>query len=130
MGAVVGPNAPIVVGLAFGIFAVLVVQKRDDLVQHRPGNGKARAEHRPGKLQCEVGAYALIYDKILEASAGVRGRVVVKLDALVDAFLDCVAHSPREMGLGQTLAKFEIALIEKLVPRNRHPVDVAEPASD
>src|SRR5580693_10103161 len=130
MNTVVCPDTPIVVGVALGVFAVLVVQESDDFVQHASSHRNAGTENRARKLQREVGADALVCDKIFEATTSVRGRVVVKLDALVDALLDCVMHSGLEMGLGQTLTKFKIALIEELVPWDRHPVDVPEPAID
>ena len=92
--------------------------------------GTRAQKNRARKLQREVGADALVCDKIFEAGISVRGRVVVKLDALVDALLDCVMHSGLEMGLGQTLTKFKIPLIEELVPWDRHPIDVPEPTID
>src|SRR4051794_1160924 len=55
MGAVVGPDTPIVVGFALRVFAVLVVQESDHLFQHRLGHRNARAKHRPGELEGEVG---------------------------------------------------------------------------
>src|SRR6516162_7559211 len=58
MGAVVGPDTPIVVGVALGVFAVLVVQEGDDFVQHRLGYRKAGAEHGPGELEGEIGTDA------------------------------------------------------------------------
>jgi len=38
-------------------------------------------------------------------------------------------HGGFEIRLGEALADFEVALIEELVTRNRHPVDVPKPAA-
>src|SRR5215469_10791828 len=130
MGAVVGPDTPIVVGLALGVFAVFVIQEDDNFVHHWRGHGKSGTEDRPRKLQCEICADALVSDEIFKAHAGIRGWVVMKLDAVVDALFDRIMHSGVELGLRQTLTELQIALVKKLVPWSRHPVDVPEPPAD
>src|SRR6516225_7388254 len=99
MGTVVGPNTPIVVGLPFEILLIFVVQERDDLVQHRLGNGSACAKHRSRELECEIGADALGRDKIREIWVSPDAWRSVKFDALVDAFADHIAYRGVEVGL-------------------------------
>src|SRR5262245_60735956 len=115
MGAVVGPDTPIVVGLTLSVFAVFVIQEGDDFVHHWRGHGKSGTEDRPRKLKCEVCADALVSDEIFEARIGVRGWVVMKLNALVDALFDRIMHSGVELGLRQTLTELQIALVKKLI---------------
>src|SRR6516225_11918621 len=98
MGAIVGPDTPIVVGLALGVFSVFVIQERDDLVHHLRSHWKSGTEDRSRELKCEVCADALVSDEILEARTGVRGWVVMKLDAFVDALFDRIVHSGVELG--------------------------------
>src|SRR5215471_8116299 len=130
MGAIVGPDTPIVVGLALGVFAVFIIEKRDDLVHHLRSHRKPGTEDRPRKLKCEVCADALVSDEIFKARTGVRGWVVMKLNALVDALFDHIMHSGVELGLRQTLTELQIAFVKELVPWNSHPVDVLEPPAD
>src|SRR5215510_7695504 len=99
MRAVVGPDAPIVVGLSFGVFAVFVVEESDDLAQHRLGHWKARAKDGAGELQREVGTDGLIDNKIFEARSGSSARIVVKLDPFVDTLGHRILYSGIEMGL-------------------------------
>jgi len=83
MGAVVGPDAPIVVSLSLGILAVLVVQEGDHLLQHRLSDRKARAKNRSREAECEVRADSFVCHEVLETPARACGRIVVKLDTLV-----------------------------------------------
>src|SRR5215472_4257853 len=137
MGAIVGPDTPIIVGLTLSVFAVFVIQKGDDLVHHPCSHWKSGAENRPRELQCEVCADALVSDEIFEARTGVRRRVVMKLNAFVDALFDRITHSGVEQGLRQTLTELQIAFIEKLVPgiatqftfRNHRPTLTPTPCS-
>src|SRR5690349_17273032 len=110
MGTVVGPDTPIVVGCSLGVFAVLVVQEGDDLVQHWLGHRKARAKHRPGELEGEVGADTLVRNEIFEARARPGARGIMKIDAFVDALGYRLAHSGFETGLSKALAGFEVAV--------------------
>src|SRR5271166_6934443 len=130
MGAVVSPDAPIIVGVSLGVFAVLVVQERDDLLQHWLGHRKARAKDRARELKREVRADALGCDEVFDARSCTHTRGVVKLDAFVDALVDGIMHCGFEMSLCQRLAILEVALIEKLVARDRNPIDVAKPSAD
>src|SRR5215471_20914845 len=97
MRAVVGPDTPIVIGVALGVLAVFVVKEGDNLVHYGPGHRKTGTENRPRKLQGEVCADTLVSDEIFEASANVRGRVGVKLDAFVDALFDHIMHGGVEL---------------------------------
>src|SRR5258708_21465100 len=100
MSAVVGPDAPIVVGFSFGVFAVFVVEESDDLVQHRLGHWKARAKDGAGELQREVGTDGLIDYKIFEARSRSSARIVVELDSFIDTLADRIPYGGIEMGLG------------------------------
>src|SRR6516225_5650405 len=130
MRAVVRPDVPIVVGLAFEVLPILVVQKGNYLVQHGCGNRHPGAKHRPRKLQGKISADAFGRNKILEIWVSPDTGGSVKFDPLVDALGDGIAHRGVEFDLGQRLAGFEIALIEEVVVRGRHPIDVLEPAAD
>src|ERR1700756_4944104 len=128
MRAIVGPDTPIVVGIALGVFAVFVVQEGDDLVYHCLGHRKTGAENRPRKSQCEVCADGLVSDEIFEARGSVRRWVVVKLDPFEYACLDYVMSGCVKMGLRQRFTQFEIALIKKVISGSCYPVDVPQPA--
>src|SRR5438477_239527 len=99
MRAVVGPDAPIVVGFSFGVFAVFVVEESDDLAQHRLGHWKTRAKDGAGELR-EVGTDGLIGNKIFEARSRSSARIVVKLDSFINTHVDRVPYGGIEMGLG------------------------------
>src|SRR5947207_13710841 len=100
MRAVVGPDAPIVVGFSFGVFTVFVVEESDDLVQHRLGHWKARTKDGAGELQCEVGTDGLIGNKIFEARSRSSAWIVVKLDSSIDALIHGIPYGGIEIGLG------------------------------
>ena len=91
MGAVVGPHAPIVVGLALGIFAVLVVEESDHLIHHRYGDRQPRAKDRPRELQREIGADAVPFQEIAQISVGLGARKVVERNPLIDTLRNALA---------------------------------------
>src|ERR1700751_3648700 len=112
MRTVVRPDAPIIVGFSLRVFAVLIVQEGDNLVQHGLGHRKPCAEFGPSELKGEVGADALVHNEILETRSRPRARVIMKLDAFVDALVNCFPRGRFEMGLSETLADFEVSLVE------------------
>src|SRR5271157_1695515 len=126
VGAVVGPGAPVVVGFALGIFAVLVVQEGDNRVQHLRGYGQSRAKDRSSELQGQIGADTCCLQKV--AKIGVRRGTweAVKGDARVDPLGDRLPLDRIEFGAGQPLARCQVALKEEVVTRYRHPVDALE----
>src|SRR5262245_39521081 len=126
MAAVVGPGAPIVIGLAFDIFTVLVVQKFDYRVQHGLGYGKPSAKDRSGKLQRQIGADACPLQKVAQLGVRRGTREAVEGDPLVDALGDRLLLDSLEAGKGQPFARCEAAGKDQFVTRRRHPIDVLE----
>src|SRR5215469_677929 len=100
MSAVVCPDIPIVVRFSLGVLSILVVQESNYFVQHRLGNGNARAKHGSRELQGKISADTLVRYEILETQFGDGARGSVKFHTLVDALADHVTHRGREMGLG------------------------------
>src|SRR5262245_4467491 len=100
MRAVVGPDAPIVVGFTFGVFAVFVVEEGDDLAQHRLGHWKARAKDGASELQREIGADGLIGNESFGARSRSSPRIVAKLNSFIDSLVDRIPDGGIEMGLG------------------------------
>ena len=120
MRTIVRPHAPII-AFSFGVFAVLVVQEGNYLVQHRLGYRQAGAEHRAGELEGEVGADPFIDDEILQAPRNADAGGIVKLDPFIDPLVDRILQDGIKVGLGKPLAGFEVALIEQLIARCCHP---------
>jgi len=130
MGAVVGPHAPIVVGLALGIFAVLVVEESDHLIHHRYGDRQPRAKDRPRELQREIGADAVPFQEIAQISVGLGARKVVERDPPIDTGIDSLPLDSLELGSGQPLIGFQVAVEKQVVARDRDPIHTLEPTID